>query len=335
MNTSSESKPDKWTLRQPYSWKLLLVFLLVSAGLGVSAKRTDVARGFHLTLEALAYAVGLTDKAEVAVGWRNFMERAFPLVLSERTATSRLQDFDRNRLPPLSYLVQEPTLEYDLARGDWVETEQQEYLVEPLGYLTHVLWKMLETLEMAMWGTLLSIVLSIPLAYFGAAGFSWNSATYTSARALCSFCRALPELIIAIFFVLLFGFGTLPGILALGVHCCGFLGKFFADDIENADRGPQEALECTGANRLKVLWYAVLPQTMPQFIAYIQYILERNVRTATVLGIVGAGGIGLELKGRLDLSDYAHVSTILLVIFITVFSLEQISQRLRLTFIAG
>lgn len=234
-----------------------------------------------------------------------------------------------SRLSALAYLVSEPTREFDLESREWVATGQQEFLVEPLGYLTHVLWKMLETIEMAIWGTILAVILAIPLAYFGASGYSWNGATYGVARAICSFSRALPELIAAIFFVLLFGFGTLPGVIALALHCCGFLGKFFADDIENVDRGPQEALRGMGANRLKVLWYAVLPQATPQFVAYIQYILERNVRTATVLGIVGAGGIGLELKGRLDLSDYSHVSTILLVIFITVFCLEQISQRLR------
>jgi phosphonate transport system permease protein len=182
---------------------------------------------------------------------------------------------------------------------------------------------------MAMWGTILALLLSLPLAYFGADGYSWNKATYASARAVCSLCRALPELIIAIFLVLMFGFGTIPGIIALGFHCCGFLGKFFADDIENAERGPQDALRSTGANRLKVLWFAVLPQATPQFVAYVQYILERNVRTATVLGIVGAGGIGSELKGRIDLFDIGHVSTILLVIFLTVFGLEQITQRFR------
>ena len=128
---------------------------------------------------------------------------------------------------------------------------------------------------------------------------------------------------------LLFGFGTIPGVLALGFHCSGFFGKFFADDIENADRGPQDALRSTGAGRIKVFRFAVLPQVTPQFVAYVQYILERNVRTATVLGIVGAGGIGLELKGRLDLSDYSHVATTLLIIFITVFLLEQLTQAVR------
>ncbi|MEO1998903.1 MAG: phosphonate ABC transporter, permease protein PhnE, partial [Planctomycetaceae bacterium] len=238
-------------------------------------------------------------------------------------------EFDRDDLPAFSRLVVEPEREYDLEKGKFVVIGQKEYLVERFGYLTHVLWKMVETIEMALWGTLLALVVSLPLAWFSARGYTWNRVTYVLARGVCSLSRALPELIVAMFCVLLFGFGTIPGVLALGFHCSGFFGKFFADDIENADQGPQDAIRSTGAGQLKVLRYAVLPQVTPQFLAYIQYILERNVRTATILGIVGAGGIGLELKGRLDLSDYSHVSTTLLVIFLTVFLLEQLTQRAR------
>jgi len=117
--------------------------------------------------------------------------------------------------------------------------------------------------------------------------------------------------------------------LALGIHGAGFLGKFYAEDIENADRNPQEALQAIGAGKVKTLWYGVLPQVLPQYIAYTLYILDRNVRMATVIGIVGAGGIGLELKGRFDMFNFGHVGTILLIIFITVFLLDQFSARLR------
>jgi phosphonate transport system permease protein len=141
--------------------------------------------------------------------------------------------------------------------------------------------------------------------------------------------RATPEIILAMVLVLGFGFGPVPGILALGLHSAGFLGKFFADDIENADRGPQEALRAAGAGRLGVFRLAVLPQVLPQYAAYVQYILERNVRTATIIGIVGAGGIGVELKGRWDMFHYQHVATILLAIFLTVVLLEQVVGRLR------
>lgn len=326
---NAPGSPDNWQLRKPFSPKLVLILLAVAVCLAISARRTEIDKAFKLTFEGLAYAVGLTEDAEVAAGWNNFFESAFPIAISEKREVSRIKDFDRDHLPMFSHLVSEPEREFNVDTGEWVVVGEKEYLVEPYGYLGHVVWKMVETLEMAIWGTLLALAMSIPLAWFSTRHYTWNRGTYFIARALCSFSRALPELIVAIFCVLLFGFGTIPGVLALGFHCSGFFGKFFADDIENADRGPQDALRSTGAGRIKVFRFAVLPQVTPQFVAYVQYILERNVRTATVLGIVGAGGIGLELKGRLDLSDYSHVATTLLIIFITVFLLEQLTQAVR------
>lgn len=332
MNDTSAGRgraADEWRLRHPFRLRTLLYLLAAAVCLALSARRTEVDRAVELTLEGMAYATGLSDDAEVAAGWNNFFESAFPLALAEKREVSRIQDFDRDDLPLFSHLITEPEREYNFETRQFEVTGEKEILVEPIGYLTHVVWKMVETLEIALWGTLLALLLSIPLAWFSTRGYTWNHGTYFLARALCSFLRALPELIVAIFFVLLYGFGTIPGVLALGFHCAGFFGKFFADDIENADPGPQNALRSTGAGQVKVFRFAVLPQATPQFLAYIQYIMERNVRTATILGIVGAGGIGLELKGRLDLSDYAHVSTTLLVIFVTVFLLEQLTQAVR------
>ena len=125
------------------------------------------------------------------------------------------------------------------------------------------------------------------------------------------------------FLVLMFGFGPIAGILALAFHAAGFLGKFYAEDIENAEKGPQDALKAVGVSKLKRLRYAVLPNVLPQYVAYNMYILDRNIRMATVVGIVGAGGIGQELKGRYDMFDYGHVMTILLLIFLTVYTLDQ------------
>jgi phosphonate transport system permease protein len=205
----------------------------------------------------------------------------------------------------------------------------REYLVEPVGYLKHILLKMIETLEIALWGTILAVILSIPLAFYGARNYTPNRFAYVASRSTVSLFRAIPELVSALFLVLAYGFGPIAGVLALGVHAAGFLGKFYGEDIENADDKPQEALRAIGANKAKVLWFAVLPQVMPQYIAYTLYILDRNVRMATVVGLVGAGGIGQELKGRYDIYNYGHVGTILLVIFLTVFLLDQISARLR------
>jgi phosphonate transport system permease protein len=204
-----------------------------------------------------------------------------------------------------------------------------EFLIEPFGYLWRVLGKMLETIEIALWATILSVLVSLPLAYYGASNYAPNRFVYGTARASVSLLRAVPELISALFLVLAFGFGPVAGILALGLHGAGFLGKFYAEDIEAADRKPQEALIALGASKLKVLTSAVLPQVLPQYVAYTLYILDRNVRMATVIGVVGAGGIGQELKGRYDLFNYGHVTTILIVIFVTVFALDQASARIR------
>ncbi|HNU66432.1 MAG TPA: phosphonate ABC transporter, permease protein PhnE, partial [Methylotenera sp.] len=159
--------------------------------------------------------------------------------------------------------------------------------------------------------------------------YTYNKFTYTLARGTISLLRSMPELIVALFLVLAYGFGPIAGVLALGLHAAGFLGKFYAEDIENADKKPQEALEAIGAGKLKTLWYGVMPQVVPQYIAYTLYILDRNVRMATVIGLVGAGGIGQELKGRFDMFQYDHVATILIAIFIVVFLLDQFSARLR------
>jgi phosphonate transport system permease protein len=188
---------------------------------------------------------------------------------------------------------------------------------------------MVDTIEMAIWGTLLSILLALPLGFFAARNYTTGPIAYNLSRALCSLVRAIPELIVALILVIMYGPGPVAGILALGFHTSGFLGKFFADDIENAEPGPQQALRATGGNRVKVLRLAVLPQVLPQYVAYIQYILERNVRTATILGVVSAGGIGFELMARLRNGEYDAVATILIIIFISVFALEQATQRLR------
>jgi phosphonate transport system permease protein len=222
----------------------------------------------------------------------------------------------------------EVDINYETLEQD-ISVIREETLVEPFGYLIFVIVKMGETLEIGLWGTLLSIVISAPLAYFSAKNYAPNLAVYAVARSIVSFLRSIPELVSALFFVLAYGFGPIAGILALGFHCAGFLGKFYAEDMENADKAPQEALLALGAGKLKVFRLAVLPQVMPQYIAYTLYILDRNVRMATVVGIVGAGGIGQELIGRWDIFDYSHVTTILIVLFATVLLLDQFSARIR------
>lgn len=228
--------------------------------------------------------------------------------------------------------VEELTMSMDVVDGKVVETEvvqTKQVLVEPVGYLFRIFWLMLETFEIAVWGTVLALLMAFPLSAGASTRLNPIKPLVSVARALCSLCRAIPELISALFFVLMFGFGPIAGVLALAMHSAGFLGKFFADDLDNTDPGPASALSGSGVGRFGVFRHALLPQVAPQFVAYLQYILERNVRTATVLGIVGAGGIGMELMGKWTNFQYGHATTVLIAIFLTVFALEAATQYSR------
>ncbi len=324
--------PAEWLLHptiNPWMIGVLLIGVLI---LGISGKRMELDRMVAETSEYAVASAGLKESSQVGRSTARFVSGLFPFQVSNETELALIQDFDRDQLPWFSHIEQresvQPILDpQTLQMGKVVSTT--EVLVEPIGYLGHVLMLMVITIEIAFWATGVAIVLAIPLAYFGSRNLTPHPALYTAARAISSFLRAMPELILAMIFVLAYGFGPVAGVLALGLHCAGFFGKFFADDAENADRGPQEALIAAGANRMKVARFAILPQVWPQYVAYLQYIFERNIRSATVIGLVGAGGIGLELKGRFELFNYHHVATILLVIFLTVLVLEQVVGRLR------
>ncbi len=329
MNTQPDHKRhwNEWQLYRSVTPKNIFILLVVIVLLSFSAHNTEMDKAFVETSKAFLSAVGIGD-SEVLDGAVRFGSKAFPMQISERTEISRLVDFDVSDLPLFAYIESGEIRRYDALNNTW-ETENTEFLVEPVGYLIKVLTMMLETIEMGFWGTVISIIISLPLGILASRNYTPHKIVYTIARGWLSFHRAMPELIIALFLVLMYGFGPIAGILALGISTSGVLGKFFADEIENAPPGPQLALGSSGAGRLKVLRYAVFPHVYPAWMAYVQYIFERNIRTATVLGIVGAGGIGMELMGRWDIFDYSHVATILLIIFITVLTIEFITQKLR------
>jgi phosphonate transport system permease protein len=328
MNTDSGVRGwQQWELHRSITPRNLLVAFAVFVLLSLSAHNTEMDKALVETTGAVLSAFGIGE-SQVLDGAIRFGSQAFPLVISQRTPVNRLEEFDRNDLPLFAYIEVAEDREYDALTDTW-EVETIDFLVEPIGYLTKVLMKMWETIEMGFWGTFISIMISLPLGVLASRNYAPHRMVYSLARGWLSFHRAMPELIIALFLVLMYGFGPIAGVLALAIHTSGVLGKFFADEIENAPPGPQMALNASGASAQKVLRYAVFPHVFPAWIAYVQYIFERNIRTATVLGIVGAGGIGMELKGRWDLFDYGHVTTILLVIFITVVLLEYLSQKLR------
>jgi phosphonate transport system permease protein len=195
--------------------------------------------------------------------------------------------------------------------------------------LNELIYAMFETIEIAFLGTFIAIVLSIPLGLFSARNLAPNYFVYLVCKTIVIFFRAIPEFIIAMILVIAIGFGAMPGVLALGLHTMGFLAKFYAEDIEHINKGPIDALKSSGATKSQIISFGVIPQILPSFVANNLYILDRNVRMATMLGIVGAGGIGYELQSSFRMFEYERVSAIIILIFVTIFLIDHFSAFIR------
>lgn len=188
---------------------------------------------------------------------------------------------------------------------------------------------LLETLAISILGTFISTFLCIPLAFWAAVNMSKGTITSGSGKLILSFIRTFPEIIMALLFIKAVGPGSFAGVLALGLHSVGMLGKLFADEIESIDKGPLEALVSSGASRMQVLWFAVLPQVLPGFLSYTLYRFEINVRSATILGVIGAGGIGTPLIFALTSRNWDRVGIILLGIIVMITIIDLISSTIR------
>jgi phosphonate transport system permease protein len=189
-----------------------------------------------------------------------------------------------------------------------------------------------DTFAMSVAGTALAVTLSLPLGLLAAPNTSPHPLVFRATRIALNALRSVPELIMGIFFVAAVGFGALPGVLALGLHSVGMVGKFFAEAIEHVDEAPVEAARAAGATPMQVLLHAVLPQVTPQFADVAIYRWEYNFRASTVMGMVGAGGIGFELMGSLRIMQYQEVAAILLVILAMVTLVDAFSGVLRKRF---
>jgi phosphonate transport system permease protein len=187
----------------------------------------------------------------------------------------------------------------------------------------------IETIQIAIWGTLLAMVLAVPVCFLAARNLTPNLAVFHATRQVLNVARGINEIILALVFVAAVGLGPFPGVLALAVHGAGMLGKFFSESIEEIDQGPIEALRATGAGPIQTIVFGVLPQVITAWIAVSLYRFETNLRQATVLGMVGAGGIGFELVGSMKLFLYQDTATCILVIIAMVMAADYLSTRLR------
>ena len=187
---------------------------------------------------------------------------------------------------------------------------------------------LVETLQMALVGTVLGALLSLLLS-FGAASNVAPRWVYTSCRAVLNVLRSVPELIFALMFVSAVGLGPFAGILAIVLGSVGSIGKVYAEAMESVQPGPVEALTAVGASKRQIITYAVLPQAAPLLVSYTLLLFEGNVRGATILGLVGAGGIGLELTTAMRMYDYGHLCAIIISIIVLVTIIDRISAFIR------
>lgn len=196
-------------------------------------------------------------------------------------------------------------------------------------FLARTGWKLLETLQIALAGTVIGVILSFPLAWASAKGLSPLGALRAVPRMLVSFLRTVPDLVWALVFVVAVGLGAVAGTMTIVVDTIGFCGRFFAEAMEEAEKPPQQALEAIGARRIDIMFAAVVPAALPSFINAALFALEKAVRSSVVLGLVGAGGIGQELAAAFELFQYQRAATIIIAIFVIVLAMELLTDELR------
>lgn len=188
---------------------------------------------------------------------------------------------------------------------------------------------LLETVLMAWLATAMSVIGALSLCFFASQNLAPNAWVRFVAKRLLEFCRTIPDIVFALIFVVAWGLGPLPGILAIAIHSTGANGKLFADANENIDMHPVEGLRAAGANWLQTMRFAVLPQVLPNYASYILWRFEINVRTAAVMGFVGTGGIGTELIIAVRSLFYEDISAILILIIVAVSLIDIGCERLR------
>ena len=192
--------------------------------------------------------------------------------------------------------------------------------------------EMVVTLQIALWGTALAVVTAVPMALLASSNIvPWW--VYQPVRRLMDACRAINEMVFAMLFVVAVGLGPFAGVLALWIHTSGILAKLFSEAVEAIDPQPVEGIRSTGASAMHEIVYGVIPQVIPLWISFTLYRFESNVRSASVVGMVGAGGIGVVLWEIIRGFQYAETGAVMLIIILSVSIIDLVSARIRQYFV--
>lgn len=202
------------------------------------------------------------------------------------------------------------------------------YLTETC-YIPEYIYKMVETINIALVSTLVGFLFGFILCFLAASNIVTQRWLRFFVRRFMEILRAFPEIVIAGFFLAVLSLGPIPAIMAVSIHTVGALGKMFFEVVENADMKPDEGLRAVGANWFERVWFAIVPQVMPNFLSYALLRLEINVRASTIIGAVGGGGIGEVLRLSISQNHEAKTLAIVLLLLLTIIAVDQLSAWLR------
>ena len=216
-----------------------------------------------------------------------------------------------------------------IKRGGQFFVILKDMLKPEFSYASTVVAPLIETIKISVLGSIIGSFIAIPFSMLCSVNINKSKILLNVVRVIMSITRTLPTLIIALISTYIFGLGTFAGVVAISIFTFGIVTKMLYEKIETVDMGPFEAMEAVGATRVKAFIGAVMPQIMPSYFSICLYSLEINVRAAAILGYVGAGGIGLILNEKIGWREYDKVGMILLMLFITVVIIENISKYIR------
>ena len=196
-------------------------------------------------------------------------------------------------------------------------------------FLPKVIGPLIDTIKMSLLGTIIGCTLALPIAILSSSNINKNKILLSLCKFLLAIVRTLPTIIIATIAALIFSLGTFAGTVAITIFTFGVVGKMLFESIETIDMGPFEAMESFGANKFEAFWSALMPQILPTYLSHCLYCFEMNIRAASILGYVGAGGLGLLINERIGWRDYNSLGTVLLTLFVAVVIVDFLSTYFR------
>jgi phosphonate transport system permease protein len=310
---STEKKRDKGFFgRRPALWVTVLILLLY------------IVPSVHLKIGPKEFLNG--------ENWRQMADLVIRLGPFERINTCKNAEIvwgTADPEGPWSGTLDPEKVAAVCERGEMQYWYRSDYLADQLAYVKEVRLPLLDTFRMAIIGTFIGSLLAVPAALYSSQNLVRKRWVYLTARTVMNLIRTVPDLALAAILVGAFGTGALSGIMALSIFSFAIIAKLLSESIESIDPGPLEAIQATGGSWLQQIAYGVWPQILPNYMGYVLYVLEVNVRSSTVLGYVGAGGIGQELQTNLTLGKFREVGVVILVMLVIVVAMDGVSNKLR------